>query len=165
MNNLTRWDPFRERMSLRKAMDRFFDAPFFSELDDWSQATDGEFNMDVSEKDDEFLVKASLPGVKPEDLDITCNNNVLTIKGEVKEEQEDEQRHYHMRERRFGSFYRSIVLPSSVNADAIDASYEGGVLTLHLPKVEEEKPRRIQVQKTEAPQIIEGSAKDMPSEN
>lgn len=165
MSNLIRWDPFREMMTLRTAMDRLFDNAMFGQRDDWLQTSGWDVSMDLAENDDEYLVKASLPGINPDHLEITYNNNVLTIKGEIKEEKEEEQRRYHLRERRYGSFSRSISLPSTVNAENISASYEAGVLTLSLPKVEEAKPRRIQVQKGEAPKMIEGRMKEIASKN
>ncbi len=165
MSNLIRWDPFREMMTLRTAMDRLFDSAMLGQRDDWLQPASWDVSIDVAENDDEYQVKASLPGINPDDLEITYNSNVLTIKGEIKEEREEEQRRYHLRERRYGSFSRSISLPSSVNADNISAAYEAGVLTLHLPKVEEAKPRRIQVQKGEAPKMIEGRVKEITSKN
>jgi len=83
--------------------------------------------------------------VKPEDVEITLNNNVLTIRGETRMEEEKEDRNYHLRERRVGAFVRSITLPSSINADAIEAHYDNGVLKLRLPKAEEAKPKHIQI--------------------
>jgi HSP20 family protein len=83
--------------------------------------------------------------MKPDDLDITITNNVLTIKGEYKSDETIEEEQYHLRERRYGSFGRSISLPVTVDADAVDAQYEDGVLTLTVPKMEEAKPRRIAV--------------------
>jgi HSP20 family protein len=159
MSNLIRWDPFREMMTLRTAMDRLFDNAMLGQRDNWLQPASWDVSMDVVENDDEYQVKASLPGINPDDLEITYNNNVLTIKGEVKEEKEEEQSRYHLRERRYGSFSRSVFLPSLVNADDISAAYEAGVLTLHLPKVEEAKPHRIQVKKGEAPKMIDGHVK------
>ena len=152
---LARRDPFREMLSLRNTMDRLFDN--FMMEPTWSNENMG-MAMDVSENDNEFLVKASLPGVKPEDIDITLNNNTLTIKGESKSDEEKEGEHYHMRERRFGTFSRSISLPNSVKADDISANYEDGILTLRLPKAEEAKPRRIEVKGSKG-KVIEAKAK------
>jgi len=105
--------------------------------------------------------------VKPEDLEITYDSNVLTIKGEVKDEQEVEEQHYHLRERRYGSFCRSVSLPSSIKADAIDARFDAGVLTLHLPKAEEAKPKRIPVLSgaSNGKRMIEGKAKEVARKN
>ena len=163
MTNLTRWDPFREMMTLRNWMDRWMDTPL-STLSTWQPAS-WDLALDVAETDDDFVVKASLPGINPEDLEITYNNNMLTIKGEVKEERDVEEHRYHLRERRYGSFSRSLSLPTSVKADAIEANYEAGVLTLHLPKAEEAKPKRIPVHSGQAPQMIEGKVKDIAHKN
>ncbi len=165
MSNLTRWDPFREMMSFRSAIDRLFDESIFGRQSDFEGQLGWSPLLDVAETVDEFLVKASLPGIEPDDLEITYNNNVLTIKGETQSEHEVEEQRYHLRERRSGSFSRSISLPSTVDADHIQASYTAGVLTLHLPKLEEAKPRRIQVRSGESPRMIEGKSRDIKNKN
>lgn len=165
MSNLTRWDPFREMMSLRNAMDRLMEGAFVGPQLNWLQPVSWDLALDVAETADEFLVKASLPGINPDDLEITYDANMLTIKGESKEEREEEQSRYHLRERRYGSFSRSVSLPSTVKADEIEATYEAGVLTLHLPKSEEAKPKRIAVHSVETPKMIEGKASDIKSKN
>jgi len=162
MNNLIRWDPYREMMTLRSMVDRMFENSLAST--NWQPAA-WDVALDVAETEDEFLVKASLPGINPDDLEITYTANVLTIKGQVKEEQTVEESHYHLRERRYGSFSRSISLPSTVKADAIDANYEAGVLTLRLPKAEEAKSRRIPVKNVPAPKVIEGKVADIKHKN
>ena len=101
--------------------------------------------LDVIETEDAFIVKASLPGINPDELDITFTDNVLTIQGEIKQEQDVEEGKYHLRERRYGMFQRSIALPVPVDADKIEATYKDGVLTLSIPKVEEIKPKKISV--------------------
>ena len=141
---LTRWDPFQEMLSLRSTVDRLLDNSFGT-LSTADQNFSWGLALDVVEKGDEFLVKASVPGISPEDIEVTFNNNVLTIKGEIKSEAESTEDRYHMRERRYGSFSRSISLDSRINADKIEANYEKGVLTLRLPKVEEVKPKRIAI--------------------
>lgn len=151
MAQLTRWDPFREMMTLRTAMDRLFNDTFsptgLFDSTTWSLA------LDVAEKDNQFVVQAAIPGINPDDLDISLSDNVLTIKGETKAETESDEGQYHLRERRFGSFCRSVQLPTSVEADAVDASYKDGVLTLNIPKAEAVKPRKISVR---SPKMIEG---------
>lgn len=154
MNSISRWDPFRDLLTMRGAMDRLLDSSF-GEQTDWSNVN-WALPLDVTENENEYVVKASIPGVKPEDMDITYNNNTLTIRGETKSEVEKEDTRYHMRERRFGSFSRSITLPSSVDAGKIRANYDAGVLTLQLPKAEEAKPRRIQIQSGGGQKVIEG---------
>jgi HSP20 family protein len=163
MFNIIRRDPFREMASMRRMMDRFFDDTLFDQ--DWESMAgfSGALPLDVEEKDDEFVVSASLPGINPDDLDITYTGSTLTIKGEFKEEKEEKGR-YHLRERRYGSFARSITLPSTMKADKIDASYEAGVLKLRLPKAEEAKPKRIPI-KTTLPKMIEGKVREIASKN
>lgn len=146
MANLIRWNPMREMMSLRDEMDRLIDQTFSGgSLGPWQSSTNWGLALDVAENDDAFIVTASIPGMKPDDLDITITDNVLTIKGEYKADETIEEDQYHIRERRYGSFGRSTTLPVAVNADEVDANYENGVLTLTVPKAEEVKPRRITV--------------------
>jgi HSP20 family protein len=101
--------------------------------------------FDVSESEGEIIVKAELPGMKVEDIDITITDGLLTIKGERKMEKEDKQENYHRIERQFGSFSRTLNLGLKVEADGIDAGYKDGVLTVTLPKAEEDKPKKIEV--------------------
>lgn len=144
MNAVIRRNPVREMMTLRNALDRMFDDSFFApfrqdELVDWG------LPLDVIEQGDNFLVKASVPGINPNDLEITLENDVLCVKGETKSEKEENNERYHLRERRAGRFGRTITFPVRVNGDAITADYKDGVLTLNVPKAEEVKPRRINV--------------------
>lgn len=166
MADLIRWDPFREMMSLRDAMDRMFENAFISPRTT-SWFTEGEIPLalDVVEEDDKYIVKASVPGINPDDLEITYDNNMLTIKGEIKEEKEVEEKRYHIHERRFGTFSRSIVLPSTIDVDKIDAQYKDGILSLSLPKVEEAKPKKIKVHAVEGKKVLEGKATDIRSKN
>lgn len=164
MYNIIRRDPFREMMSLRSAMDRLFDSAFYGSALDWEPVA-GDLALDVAESENEFVVKASLPGINPDDLEVTFSGKTLTIKGETKAEEEKEDVHYHVRERRYGSFSRSLTLPTAVQSDAIQAKYEAGVLTLHLPKTEEVKPKRIAVSKVETPQMIDGKATEIAHKN
>jgi HSP20 family protein len=153
MANLIRWDPFREMMSMRSSMDRLLDRFFEEPFGDW-QTADWGLPLDLTENEDEFIVKASVPGIDPDDLEITLSENTLTIKGEIRKEQEKEEQRYHLRERRFGRFTRSISLPANVKSDQIEADYNKGVLTLRLPKTEEVKPKRIPVRS--GGQVLEG---------
>jgi HSP20 family protein len=146
MANLTRWDPVRNALSLREAMDRLFEESF-ARSRGWSTLAEGveRLALDVRESDDDLTVKASIPGVKPKDIDISVTGDSLTIKGETHEETEEKEGNYHMRERRFGAFRRTITLPAPVKADEAEAEFKDGVLTLTLPKVEEVKPKSIKV--------------------
>jgi len=144
MSNLTRWDPFDEMMSFRKSMDRFFDRPLAPSL--FSRGDLFDLAIDLSESDDAYVVEASIPGINPDDLDITYTDRVLTIKGETKEDSEKEEKgKFHIRERHYGSFCRSITLPAPVKDKDIKANYQDGILTLQLPKSEEAKPKKITV--------------------
>lgn len=149
MNALTRWDPVREMQSMRDVMERFFDEPLMDYPRIWSRSLQG-FSpaLDVMEDDDAYTVKASIPGVDPEAVEVTLTDNMLTIKGETKVEEEKEEQNYHVRERRYGSFSRSITLPTAIDAENVEATHENGTLTLRLPKSEAVKPKRISVKKT-----------------
>lgn len=143
MSNLIRWEPAREMMTLREAMDRLFDDAFTRPLslrDGWSVPA-----IDMYQTDDEIVVKAALPGVKADEVQINITGEVLTLKGEMKYEEEKEEKAWHIREQRYGSFERSIVLPTDVVADKAKADFENGILTITLPKAEEVKPRTITV--------------------
>ena len=160
---IRRWDPYREMMVIRNSMDRVADqelalAPNSWKSFKWSVA------LDVVESEDEYLVKASLPGINPEGLEITFEDNRLTIKGESKEEEEIDEARFHLRERRFGGFTRSIKLPSGIESEKIEANYDKGVLKLRLPKVEEVKPKKITI-KTSTPEVNDANAAEVASEN
>lgn len=156
MTKLVRWSPFREMMNLRSEFDRLFDESFGALERPWQPIRSWGLSVDVLENDDAVMVKASVPGIDPKDLEITMSDNVLTIKGERKEEQEIDEEQYHLRERRYGSFSRSVALPVKVNEDAIEATCENGVLTINIPKAEEVKPKHIPVQIGKGRKTIEG---------
>ena len=140
---LTRWDPFQEMLNLRRTVDRLFDNA--SSDHDWAQNPMWGLAVDLVENKDDFIVKASIPGINPDDLDISYADDTLTIKGEIKSENEVKENQYHLRERRYGSFARSLTLPTRIKGDAIEASYRDGVVTLRLPKADEVKPKRIAI--------------------
>lgn len=141
---IRRWDPYREMMMLRNSMDRVVDRELALSPGTW-KSFNWSVALDVVENEDEYLVRASLPGINPDDLEITFEDNLLTLKGEVKEENEVDETRYHLRERRYGSFTRTIKMPSGIQSDNIEANYDKGVLELHLPKVEEVKPKKIAI--------------------
>jgi HSP20 family protein len=146
MANLVRWDPVRDMMSLREAMDRLFEESFVRPRGVLAPVEGAAtLALDVLESDDDVTVRASIPGVNPDDIDISVTGDVLTIKGETSEEREEKQGNYHLRERRYGAFQRSVNLPAPVNTDKAEAEFKNGVLTLTLPKVEEVKPKSIKI--------------------
>ena len=151
MRTLVRWDPFAEFRSLRRAVDGFY-GPTTWRLHD-SALT---FPVDVAETDEHLVVKAALPGIKPDDVDISVNDGVLTVKGETKSEETSEAENYHRREIRFGAFYREIPLPAQVNDDKAEAEFTDGVLTVTLPKAEQARPKQIKV-KSEV--LVSGNGK------
>lgn len=164
MANLTRWDPFREMNALRTVMDQMVHEG--SGLDRfWNESSNSYgLALDVSENENEYTVKASVPGVNPDDLDISLNDNMLTIRGEIKDESEKEEKgQYHLRERHYGSFMRSVSLPATIDSQQASADFENGVLTLHLPKSAETKPRRISVGNRQTIDADSGSSTSNPS--
>ncbi len=148
MTNLTRWnpnrlswwdeDPFEE-------IERVFNMPFGRRLARLDGARAQTLPMDVIEEEDAYVVKASIPGIDPEDLEITFNDNVLTVRGETSHSEERQGEHYIMRERRSGSFSRSLTFPMGVDGDKIEASSENGELHLRVPKATTARMRRINV--------------------
>jgi HSP20 family protein len=149
-------------MDIRREMDRFLQTTLSNQ--EGMQQT-WAIPLNVSETEDAYELEASLPGVKPEDVEITLTNNTLTISGETKAEEEKEDRTFHMRERRYGSFVRSLTLPSAINPDAVEAHFENGVLKLRVPKAEEAKPKRIQIQDGGESRMLEGQAQGAHQES
>lgn len=148
MANLVRLEPAREMLSLREAMDRLFEESFLRPGSlGVSDSASAMLPLDMYETENDVVVKAAIPGVKPEDIEVTVTGDLLSIKGEFRSEteQKDEKRNYHRQERRYGSFCRQVSLPAGVNADACAADFENGVLTLTLPKVEEAKVKKVQI--------------------
>ncbi|HZT07237.1 MAG TPA: Hsp20/alpha crystallin family protein [Chloroflexota bacterium] len=154
---IARWDPFSEMISLRKVMDRLFEEALVRPPSLASGDSFGAPPMDIYETPDELVVTASLPGIKPEDLDVTIANDRLRIQGETRRKEDVKDEQYHRQERRFGRFYREIALPVSVKSDAVRADFTDGILTLHMPKAEEAKPRRIQIEAGRTPQLSEST--------
>ncbi len=142
--SIRRWEPFSELLSLREAMDRLFEEGF-TRAAPWRAFVTPAVDMYQTDKD--VVVKASLPGVKPEDLDISVVGDTLTIKGETKGEEKVARENYFYQERRFGSFSRSLTLPVAVQTERADAKFEDGVLTLTLPKAEAAKAKKIEIKK------------------
>lgn len=144
MSTITRWDPFSEAVTLREAVNRLFEE---SMVPATVTRNGGSFApaIDLSETAEAYQIEAAVPGLKAEDLNITFENGVLTISGEVRQSSEAKERNYHRIERRYGRFSRSVTLPVAVRGDAIEARLDSGVLHLSVPKAEEVKPRKITV--------------------
>ena len=141
---LSRYEPFRGTLSLQDQFNRLFNEAFDRSTEEggltpWAPA------VDIYENEHELVVKADIPDIKPEELDIRVENNILTIRGERKFEKKVDEKNYLRVERTYGSFSRSFSLASTVNSEAIKAEYKDGVLTLTVPKREEAKPKQIKV--------------------
>jgi HSP20 family protein len=143
MSTLDRWESFRGN-SPDSQLNRLF-GDFFGRASQEQNLTTWAPAVDIYEGEHELVVKADLPGVKPEELDIRVENNILTIRGERKFEKKVDEKNYLRVERAYGSFARSFSLANTVNSDAIKADYRDGVLTLSVPKREEAKPKQIKV--------------------
>jgi HSP20 family protein len=151
---LTRWEPFgtvRRRGDLfgdlsrmQQEMNRFFDE-FFGERQGEMAESNWMPTVDVSENDAEMIVRAELPGMKQEDIDVNLQDNILTLSGEKKQDEKVEKENYHRIERSYGSFTRSFTLPENVKADDVKASFKDGVLSITLPKTEAAKPKKISI--------------------
>jgi HSP20 family protein len=143
--SISRFEPFRGAATFQDQINRLFSEAFDRSSDEanltpWAPA------VDIFETEQELVVKADLPDIKPEELDIRVENNILTIRGERKFEKKTEEKNYLRVERSYGSFSRSFSLANTVNTEAIKAEYKNGVLTLSVPKREEAKPKQIKVQ-------------------
>ncbi|RLC83370.1 MAG: Hsp20/alpha crystallin family protein [Chloroflexi bacterium] len=145
MSILRRREPSGDLVSLRSAVDRLLEESFIQPFGMLEGFTTTLPAVDMYETGDAIMVKAALPGVKPENVEITTVGNTLTIKGETKEEAENKQGDYFYQEQRYGSFCRSFTLPTDIKADKAQAEFENGVLTLTLPKAEEAKRKSIKI--------------------
>ena len=143
---MTAWSPFRELEGIRNEMSRMFGWPVRRGESEslfesrWSPA------VDIIQEGDRYLVKADLPGMKKDEIEITLNGDTLTISGEKKNAKETKDDSYYRSERYYGKFSRSLVLPSTVDANKIEAAYKDGVLSVTLPRSEEARPRQIKIQ-------------------
>jgi HSP20 family protein len=163
MTLIRRTNPFGELISLRAAMDRLFE-------DSWVRPHNGTVDehplaLDVRTTEDAYEIDAALPGVKPEDVDISVLGETLTITARTNTDQSRNDDGYSYREIRRGSFSRTVTMPTSVKADEATATFENGLLHLSIPKAEEAKPRQIQIKATSSgasttPQVVEGQASE-----
>jgi HSP20 family protein len=144
---VTVWQPFREMEDLGRRFEDFFNRPFLPAS--WRRLTSDSYGwspvIDVIEKDEKFIVKVELPGVKEEDIDVSVAGDMLTISGEKRTESEEKRKGYHYSESSYGSFSRSITVPSTVDTSKIEADFDKGVLEITLPKTAEVKPKKIKV--------------------
>ena len=143
---LTRWEPLREMEEFQNRLSTLFGRPSRRgngreeiTLPDWTPLAD------ITEDEKEYLIKAELPEMKKEDVKVTVENGVLTISGERKFEKEEKKRKYHRVERGYGTFMRSFALPDDADFSKVNAEFKNGVLTVHVPKSEQAKPKQIEV--------------------
>ena len=153
--NIVRWEPFRDMVTLREAMDSLFADSFVRAprlTDNGGSATPA---VDVFETGDKLGIKATMPGVKPEDIEINITPEGVEIKGETKSEKETKEANYVRRECHYGSFSRTIPLPTGLKIDKAEATIDNGVLTLEIPKAEEEKPKTVKIKAKAEPKKLE----------
>jgi HSP20 family protein len=152
--SLIRWNPARELgsfpsdvLNMQREINRMFDSFFRSEIPEGSPLAESVWTpaVDIAEDENGYIVKVELPGVAREQVKITMQDNVLSIKGEKVQENESRTSSFHRTERSYGSFERRFSLPSNVRQDSIDATFKDGILTVALPKAEEAKPKQIEV--------------------
>lgn len=139
------WAPTAPWREMESVMSRFFNEPFFARH---GESLFGEWvpSVDLKETDDSYVVKLEAPGVEPKDLDISLSGNRLLVRGEKKEESEKKGENFHHVERRFGTFSRTIELPSSIDEDNVNAEYDKGVFTITVKKQAATKPKKISIQ-------------------
>src|SRR5215831_15377083 len=153
MANIVRYDPFREMLSLREAANRFFAQSLVRPA--WFSTDATLAPIDVLENEQGYQVKVQLPGVKPEDIELTVRQNSLTLKGQHSSTKEEKKENWMVKEIRSGSFGRSITFDKPIDADKIDTSYENGVLTISVPYSEAGKPKKIGIKKEEPKELAE----------
>jgi HSP20 family protein len=152
--------PFGELLSLRQAMDRLFEDSFIRPTN-WGGGSDAfSLPLDVATSKDEVVIESALPGMRPEDVDITVENGTLTIRGETKTEETSNKGDYVVQEIRRGAFSRSVALPTGLEPDKASATFENGMLTLRIPRSEQVKPRQIRISPT-----VDGTATPARSES
>ncbi|MFB3737932.1 MAG: Hsp20/alpha crystallin family protein [Candidatus Velamenicoccus archaeovorus] len=145
-DTLVRWDPFRDLVSIQDELNRLFGRTFAG-IEPLRPIASGTWMpaLDVYETEDEIVAKLELPGIDPEDVDVSVEDSTLTVSGTRELGSEVREEDFHRIERRYGSFTRSIALPQTADTDRVEASFDKGVLTVQVPKVEKSKPKKITV--------------------
>jgi HSP20 family protein len=154
---ITRWSPFQELTNLHTTMDRLFGDMFEGTQDVSTPNMTFRLPVDISEKDDRYLIKAPVPGFKPEEVNVTVSGNVLTIAAKHQEQKEDKQGDYIRREMIVGDFERQIALPADARSENINATFDNGVLQVEVPRQPKPQPKRIEV-KAEGQRQTAGSS-------
>ncbi len=146
MMNLMRWNPWREMVTLQNRFNRLLDDPFFrterenaEDVGTWYPA------VDMFENDDSFVIKAELPGMEKKDISVDVKDRVLTLTGERNHDNEVKEKNYYRRERSYGKFQRSFMLPADVDPDKIKADFKNGLLKIEVPKPEGQTPKQITI--------------------
>ena len=154
---IVRWEPLREFSTLQNEMNRLFNTVFDAPVGSGNGQTMRRWMpaMDLVETSGHFVLRADLPGLSEEDVNIEVEDRVLTVSGERKAEHETTKEGYHRVERAFGSFSRSLTLPEGIDAGAVTASFDRGVLEIRIPKPEQPKPRKVSIGVGSAPKTIE----------
>jgi HSP20 family protein len=153
---ITRWDPFRDVLALQNRLNSLFD-DFTRGQGEQDALTTAAFvpPVDIYEDEHKVVLKLEVPGIKQDELDIRVENNTLTVRGERKFEKEEKQENFHRIERRYGSFYRAFTVPSTVDTDSVQASYDAGILKIEMQKKAEAKPKQIKVNVGSLPKPVE----------
>ena len=142
---LVKFNPCRDSFRMQRSMNHLFDSMFSQHEETHTKSWDWMPAVDISETQDSISIMADLPGMKKEDIKVVVHDNTLTLKGERAAEKRDEKENCYRMERTFGSFYRSFSLPAMVDSSKIKANYTSGVLEIALPKVEDAKPKEIDI--------------------
>ncbi len=146
--NIIRWDPFRDLTTLRERMNRLFEEAYSSRGEEKDLvASTWNPSVDIYETENELVMKAELPGIDENDIELKIEDSTLTLKGDRKFEKETKEENYHRIERAYGSFYRSFTLPRNIDQDKIKAESENGILKVTLPKKAELKPKNVKILK------------------
>jgi HSP20 family protein len=146
MAEIIRHDPFENGGGMRRMMERFLGESLLARWPGFPELDEGTLAIDVSEKENEVVVRATLPGFQKGEIDVQLRDGVLSIKADHSEEEEEKDEHYYRRERRYGAVSRRVALPGVVNEEKVRAELKDGVLTLRVPLAAKERPKKIEIQ-------------------